>query len=457
MILGTTAGRYTENEGTNKTNNRVTHAAASGTINPSLLKNSGFEHATSRYGWWRWGDGSSASSQNSGTTVSATPRTGNSLIKVSMGSDTGTEYLNQTIYLQAGATYVFSGYVNTACAGDLSGGSTYLSFRAENGGELAKSRKVSYKTDPNIASGWERLEVAYTVTTSAKYHMSAILKNAASTVVFDDFQLEKVADTQGIANTGSASSVNLLQSGSFDLPDATEGMTTAQVPTWWSYTSSEVTTSWLDAQRGYGMAFAPGVSVKHHASQTVNINGSSNRTYILSGWGQTPASYIGDGKDLTADNTTGKRFFGMMAAIKYSDTSTLEYHYVPFNDDLSSWQYASGMIVPKRADKTISTIKVITASDYLPNRVYIDDVALMAEPVQTYTYDDEGNLLSTNNSEGQTSSTHDAKDRLTKYTGLDGVSYTLTYSGDSRDPATVTGGGVKATYTYDAAGNVTAT
>ena len=61
------------------------------------------------------------------------------------------------------------------------------------------------------------------------------------------------------------------------------------------------------------------------------------------------------------------------------------------------------------------------------------------------------------NTEGKTETKLDSQERLTKYTAMSGVQYTLTYTGDSRDPATITSDGVRTTYTYDAAGNVDTT
>ena len=147
----------------------------------------------------------------------------------------------------------------------------------------------------------------------------------------------------------------------------------------------------------------------------------------------------------------------MIAKIIYSDTTTAEYQYVSFNDDVGEWQYACGTIVPKREDKTIASITVYLASDLNPNTAYIDEVSLVQEPVQTYSYDDNGNLLVATNSEGKTSTEYDSSERLKKYTTMSGVVYNLTYSGTSRDVQKITSDGVQTTYTYNAAGEVTQT
>ena len=102
----------------------------------------------------------------------------------------------------------------------------------------------------------------------------------------------------------------------------------------------------------------------------------------------------------------------------------------------------------------MSTITVFLALDYCPNSAYFDDVTLLQEPVQTYDYDSDGNLVSATNSEGQTSTEYDEDDRLRKYTTMSGVQYDLTYSGTSRNPLTITSDSVRNTYSYDAAGNL---
>ena len=202
------------------------------------------------------------------------------------------------------------------------------------------------------------------------------------------------------------------------------------------------------------MTFAPNITAKQRATQTIQINGSSNKTYILSGWGHTPRTNLEDSKELEGDNANGSRFFGLIARVNYSDGSAPDYHYVPFNGNIDVWQYASGVVVPKQENKTISTITVSACLDYCANRAYMDDISLIQEPVQTYDYDNDGNLVSATNSEGKTSTEMDSRDRLVGYTAMNGVQYTLSYSGSDRDPSSIVSDGVTTSFNYDAAGNV---
>ena len=470
-VYGVTAGSYTQNAGTNKKNNRVTAAASAGVQGQNLLYNSGMEGKRTETpdttgstitGWSKTGAGGSGARVNCGTSAGIRPRTGSYLLRMYLGSTTaGTATRSQTIYLTAGKSYVFSGYVNTAGAADFgTTGGAYLSVK-DTAGQETKSRVIRYKTNPALASGWERLELTFTAETTGAYSLCANMANMTSIVVFDDFQLEEIANltaatAPALAADGGASSQNLLQLSGFESRQYST-LSTALCIQYWNYSTADAApTDGSAANRaGYVLTFADGVKAKRRASQTVALNQSSNTTFLLSGWGLTPACRIQEGGELTGDNSGGKRFFGMIAKLTYQDTTTPEYHYVSFHDDIGQWQYASGTIVPKRKDKTISAITVILASDYNANRCYMDDISLTQEPVQTYSYDADGKVTLAANGEGKTSSTYDASQRLTKYTSLAGVSYSLSYAGTSRNPQSVTSDSVVTSYTYNAAGAVT--
>ena len=458
-IWNVSASTYTKNEGTKKTNNRLLGAASAGALSPNLLYNSGAEDETTNLdGWTMAGSGSSAAREDSGSTPLVAPRTGEYLMKLyTQTVSTGTQTRYQSVYLKKDTTYVFSAYVNTACAtGFGTDGGAYLSIRNSGGTVKASSRVVNYKTNTAVEAGWERLELVYTPTANGQYQLAANIKNMAQIAVFDDFQLEAVVHS-GQAD-GAASAVNLLQLGSFETKNGTSNTADkSKVNTWWTYNANQAApVSYTD--RGYAMTFAPGISAKHRATQTVDLNVPSNTTFLLSAWGQTPASSMNSEDDLTGDNSGNARFFGIIATLTYTDSTPQEYFYIPFNDDVGGWQYICGTVVPKAENKTVASITVALACDYNANRTYIDDVRLVREPVQTYAYDDEGNLLNTSDSENnKTSTEYDSSDRMISYTGMDGVSYSLSYSGTNRDPASITSDGVKTAYTYDAAGNITQT
>ena len=462
-IIGIGVGAYKQNKGTNKDNNRMTHAASSGMQSVNLIYNSGIEHLSNNagdlYGWTAQGNGTAAAKTTSETsgTAEVKPRTGAYMMKLFLGSvESEKECCYQTVYLTAGQTYVFSGYVNTAAVSNTGTGGAYLSFRTNGGADIngASSRILNYKTNTEVDNGWERLEAVYTPTQSGTYQVAVNLSHMAKVVLADDLQLEKVMNTGGITGEASASTANLVQLGGFELP-ASSGSSTAEVSQFWQF--SDAVTVENDSERGEVIRLANGPARMVRAKQDVILNAPATRTYLVTAWGKMPVGYTSDGSDMKYNNMTYKRFFGIIAEIYYVGYSTPEHQYIAFNSALGGWQYTSGMIVPKEASRTVERIELNITGDLLPNDTYVDDVTLIQEPVQTYTYDSNGNLTASTNTEGKTETKLDSQERLTKYTAMSGVQYTLTYTGDSRDPATITSDGVRTTYTYDAAGNVDTT
>lgn len=463
-MLGVSAGSYTENTGTSKSNNRLTSAVEAGIQNRDYLYNTGFEQDTIGTSWIKTGPGNAAIKSTSETTNLVYPRTGQKLLKLYLASESaGTESCYQTVYLETGKTYVFSAYVNTACATTLGTGSgVYLDISG------TQSERLTKKTNTAVDGGWQRLELSYTVpsngnSTVVSCNVAVCSHNVKGIVVFDDLKLEQAIDTayptsnDTTLHDATASRENLLQLGSFDVRSSS-GYSRSYDSQFWTYSSNEAAPTAECVRSGYSMTFAPSISAKRRATQVVQINESSASTYMISGWGYIYPSAFSDGSDMAGDNSGNKRFFGIITKLEYTDTSiSPEYQYFAFCRDISGWQYISGTVIPKKENKTVSKITVILACDYSANRGYMDDIALTKEPVQTYRYDNDGNVISTAVENGKTSTTYDASKRLTGYTNMAGVSYALTYSGTSREPSTVTSDGVKTTYTYNDNGSVTNT
>ncbi len=472
-VLGTSALTYTKNQGTAKTNNRVTGAAASGVAAVNRMLNSGMEILpSSNYIWSQYatdsGMSSSLSASVSEVSPAIKPRTGSYLMKLyyptSLIFTTGYgravgQY--QVVYLEAGTTYVLSGYANSSAIKSFgSNGGLYLSFQDSTGYDLATSKVLNYATSTKVAGGWTLLQTNFTPSTSGNYRVVASLRNASEYGAFDDIQLEEAAEvceSMRPDNRGAASPVNLVQLGSLE-KWSSSGALSSPVPSFWTYTDSRVTPVTLtgnDTHRGIVIQMLGHPDAKRRASQTVAINRSSNTTYMLSAWGK--ANSVTDGapvSDLTGDNTTTKRFFGMIAKILYSDTTTPEYQYVAFNPQFNDWQYASGFIVPKRANKTVTSITVSLAYDYNVNTAWFDQVSLTEEPAQTYTYDSNGKLKTVTTSAQSTDTYTYSGPDLTKLVSASSGTFTYTYD-SSHNMTKATNDGVNLTAVYDTAGNNT--
>ncbi len=262
-ILGTSALTYTKNQGTNKTNNRVTGAAASGIAAVNQLQNGGLELGI--YGWVRLVNTSGANSdvcENiEETSKVITPRTGECLMKMYIPSATvsatgegETVSRAQTVYLEARTTYVFSGYANSSGITSFGkDGGMILSFRDSTGTTtLVESKVLDYATSTKIESGWTRLQVSFTPKTSGNYRIAASLRNASEYGAFDDLQLEKVItpfSNVQFEKIGVASSVNLVQFGSLEKWNSAGAFSTS-ISNYWTCPDSRVSPASEAQSRG---------------------------------------------------------------------------------------------------------------------------------------------------------------------------------------------------------------
>ena len=139
--------------------------------------------------------------------------------------------------------------------------------------------------------------------------------------------------------------------------------------------------------RGQVLHISGASSADKQVSQNVKINQDSDVTFLLSGWGCADSVPF-----YAKEDGTYERFFGLIAKITYTDNTT-ENHYVPFDASYSGWQYATGIIVPKQSNKTVSTVTVQCAYNKNANDAHFDGVSLIEEPVQTYSYDEKGNPI----------------------------------------------------------------
>lgn len=101
-----------------------------------------------------------------------------------------------------------------------------------------------------------------------------------------------------------------------------------------------------------------------------------------------------------------------------------------FNDDFTDWQYASGVIIPKRRDLMVKNITVYCAYDYNANDAYFTNISLVLEPAETYSYDSKGNPIAATDGNAKTSSEFFANSqRLKSYTTPGGAAAQKTQTG----------------------------
>ena len=412
-LLGVSAANYTSNNGTSKTNNRLTGAAAMGISSFNMLSNSGLETCTGNAAD-NWAQLSFSTSASAGTQSGNQARLGNASIKTTArGSG-----MYQEATLQAGTTYTFSGYVNTCdmTAFD-SNGSVYLAaLTADQIADLSqacaspwKSEQVNYKTDASINRGWEKISVTFMPETSGTYYMAFLQDRADGTACCDDLLLEE---------SEAASEINLVQNGRFAW--LVNGKPEGWVPN--SYTISDEHPVGQPLSKSMRVSNTMNGYARTHQVIPLNLL-ADEATFLLSGWGK--ANSVGGTARKHEDGD--ERYFGLVAEIAYTDGTT-ENQYVSFNGDYADWQFASGVIVPGKRDERVKEITVRCAYDYNANDAYFTNISLVLEPAETYSYDSKGNPIAATDGSAKTASEFFAdSQRLKSYTTPSGAKHTLGY------------------------------
>ena len=119
----------------------------------------------------------------------------------------------------------------------------------------------------------------------------------------------------------------------------------------------------------------------------------------------------------------------------------------------ADWQCAVGTIVPKESGKTIRRIIVYCAFDHNSGTARVDNLSLRQEPVQTYSYNADGNVTAATQTGTGTEKAGYTGTDLTSYTAANGAKYTYTYNA-AHDVTSASVAGIKSTTTYNEAGNV---
>ncbi len=449
-LLGVSAGAYHPNSSSNSdTNNRLSKTASSGQHVENLLLDSGMEKNWEHSGWTKdctpSGSGSNAvvgeayqynAGHHNGT---INPHTGAHQLKTFLSSTltegTGCSVLKQPVSLTADQPYTFSAYVNTGSLVDQNftdpEKGVYLAFRGASGNNLAKSDVISYYTEPLIEDGWERISVTFTPSTTADYDLAVCQEGVRGIAAFDDVQLE-TGDTM--------SSVNLLQDAGFDRTEA--------LNTYWSARDLVNAASNTPPTGGKLVKIDGNMATEETVWQEVPISQSSDYTFLLSGWGKANSVFF-TARD---DHTTYDRFFGFTATVVYEDNTT-EVHYVPFSPMFTDWQYASGVVAPKKENTKVQKILVACAYNKNANTAYFEGISLIREPSDTYTYDEKGNPVAANTEKAKTASEYySGTSRLKSYTTPSGTTHTLTYQSGTGNIASETLNGVITSMTYGSSG-----
>ena len=425
---------------TDKKNNRTLRSASIGKAAMNIIRNGSFEKTGSEFEWVIDNNTNLSQSAANAAVLPDTPRTGTNALQTYLANgQTGILGAHrQTNPLSSGKYYTVSAYVNTSVASSIpDGAGVYIIVIDENSYQGWTSERLTYKTDSSIDDGWMRLSVTFLAVSSSQHTVCLCADSVPGYVYFDDVQVE-LGDTP--------SNVNLLDNGGMEN---------------WRY-------DWITQNTGLP-DFAYGVSIDGNFSatiagsptdgkyihQVVQLNQDSTQTYVLSGWAKANAVpdnvTTATGDDAAAKD--GEKQFGLRAKLTYDD-STTEYHYVPFNPDVTDWQFTSLAVVPKKPLQTVVSADIICTYEKNANTVFFDNISFVKEIAQTMTYDDDGNLTSVKSTGNSAENRNYQNGNLSSVSSSGSSTYTYNY--DSRHNLTSASNGVvKETYNVNDQGNTT--
>ena len=352
-----------------------------------------------------------------------------------------------TALLVPGKTYTLSAYVKTTAvtsdtdnSGAMIGASAYLS---DGTWSDFYSEHLTGTTDTAINNGWRRVTLTFKVPSTASYtRINLALRAATGTAYFDGVQLEEGT---------TANTYNLLQNPSLERVSTSTGM-----PSNWSGygLTSNTNNDYYSTAQHFNGNYSFMITGDHEASkwiyQTVPVSGVEDDTYIVSGWAKANA---------VPEDEENTRKFKISVEIKYSDgTSKFINNPAEFNHSISSWQYSSATFNLSDGTNTVKTPVSITV--YLnyskqANKIYFDNVQLIKDATQSYTYNSDGELVSVVSNAEQKSTMEYSDSNLTKVVEPTGSAYEYEYDDKHNMKKATSQRGVTYNYTYNTKGQAT--
>ena len=441
-VLGASTAVYTDNDGIKKTNNRTERTATIGVPAQKYL----------HYGHFESGEGTWTLSRF----VRGYDKKHNGYCSLT-GTLYSTSYVataqKESVALTAGQPYTISAYVRTAelevapgttAAGNPNG--IFLKVTTADGVPHI-SEPVDYATNADVDRGWVRICLTFTPTQTGAATVCIVGTGAEGTFYVDDVQLEAEE---------VPSNYNLLENGNMETPSFA----------WYQRDCISYVTGGISGKCMQITGDPADTQVNTY--QTVSINRVGHQSFVFSGWAKADAvtDNVTKRGDPAYDNT---KQFGLRAKVTYCtdpNGDLTEYYYVPFNPDVSEWQYASLTITPKQTEVAIDRITVTCVYECNANIAWFDELSLVSKTVEQMEYNkDTGKLVNSVSTglNGQTT-TYDSNGNVASVTtrtgsgSTDKIVYTYTYDSTFvHRMVTSTNGFTKETYSYDEVGNVTGT
>ena len=309
-------------------------------------------------------------------------------------------------------------------------------FYDANGNYIEGSSKY---TEQDLVGGkWERKQFTFTLVDGASSFRVRYVNCGTDNIWIDCAQLE---------NGAAMSAYNLVQNGGFEDTSST---------VWEAFNCTTSDKYYTGGTYGRHFYMKGEGSKDKRLIQKIYINRPASEVFLsISGYAKAESVPIGDSKT---------RKFAISVGFHFTDGSDSSYQYISFNPDYAAgWQYASGTVgVKDPGSKTVDYVYLRCCYYQNANGANFDRIKMNIDECGTsYTYDDDGNLISAKDNAGRHESyNYNNASDMTKLTTADNKAYKFTYSDKYKHrmlSATSESSGVKNSFTYDGSGNLTST
>ncbi|MBU3114613.1 DNRLRE domain-containing protein [Clostridium lacusfryxellense] len=419
--------KYTEQ--TNDANkNKTTLDSKIQKTTVNYLKNHSAEYDTD------WSYANESSSTGSGGFSIADKYIGKRSLTINKTNISSRSYIQQSLTLEKGKTYTYSGYIKTNAVSNNSGKGAHLLINYKNSAGTWLEANSSYVSG---TIDWARYEVTFTIPSdalTADVIVKSAVANETGTAYFDSLQLEdgSVANRYNLienADFRNGSFTNWVKNIDCDASDALAYMDPSADA---NYTSANIDRNYFKINGDSGK--------NKNISQTVNVSGNLGDTFVLSGWAKANSVPLASG-----------RSFAISVGVKGLD-GTWQWITVPFNKAAYDWQYISSVIKTDRAYQSINVYGMYYDN---ANTACFDGFRLYKEEFgDSYIYDSNGNLSSATDIAKQKSNFvyNTTNDQITS-SDPKGSATNDEYDSKHNITKTTTAENVVQSFTYDSSGN----
>ena len=297
-------------------------------------------------------------------------------VKIQSGGNT-IEVFMQYLSLSVQGTYTLSGYMKTEnVQSQTHGASLEAVVYGPEGKKTYRSELLTGTTDPEFNNGYQLVTLTFPIQEQEYLdRITAGIFNGSGTVYVDGLQLEE-------GNT--ANQINIINNSGFE---RNEGNNTAPIgfeSHLGNLNNSGINT---DTKRSGNASceIAGEGTLTRSIYQCINLSGKTGDTYTVGAWAKAKAV-----PNHAADKNNEAHF--ALHVFSYNNDIVNEHIIIKFNEFVSDWQYVSKTFTLTRA---YNLIKVFCSYDFNCNSAYFDNVFLYHDTRNSYTYDENGNVIST--------------------------------------------------------------